>query len=823
MLDQTHLLTLVGAGGIGKTSLAIEAARHAAPDFPEPVCLVELATLNTHEAVLAAIVEGCGLPMSGQQPDIEQVATALGKNRRLLLLDNAEHVIGYVAETVESLIAANALLRVLVTSREPLRIVPETVFRVDPLDVPPPHSTDDEILQRSAVNLFLMRANSLQGQVDVDSRAIQLVGEICRRLDGIPLALELAAARAVALGVEAVHRRLDNRMVMLAGGYRTALPRHQTLRATFDWSFKLLDAVSRMLFRRLAMFSGLFTLEAMCAVVCDDDLPVSAVIDSIGELVAKSMVNVEFSGPVARYRLPESTRAYATDRLEAEGETQLIASRNARYLASQFKPGVGGAAFTRFDSASDLEQTLEDARNATDWAFSDEGDARLGIELTSTLVDALLNCCMIEEVGRRAARAVQAIDSLPPAAVDATSEMQIRAALASVLPNLGGPIRRAADLWHEVLKLAAATANEEFHARALWGMWNAMLSGGNVHEALAWAIRFQQFAHARRSTWKLTLATLLAAVAEHCLGQHAQARAQIESTMQYLAGHPSDAAQISRFAVDPLAICYSGLARIVWLQGEPELAMEFADKAVNLIQPETMEPWLTHVLGVVAVPLALLSGDYRRCKHYLKIMRSQTALHDFEIWHDYAECIAGSLDVIDGYTERGLATLERSLDSLIARGFRRLITPLVVACAEALIAVGRITDASERLRDSLQFCGVNGGLFFLPEVWRVLGVAAQAEAAPGPTDNDVQREKLANAQACFLEAIRMSREHGAKMWELRAALGIARLWHAQGRTEEALGRLDAITGWFDESCRVPEVRALFDLVATLKADVCCER
>jgi hypothetical protein len=140
-----------------------------------------------------------------------------------------------------------------------------------------------------------------------------------------------------------------------------------------------------------------------------------------------------------------------------------------------------------------------------------------------------------------------------------------------------------------------------------------------------------------------------------------------------------------------------------------------------------------------------------------------------------------------------------------------------------LIAVGRITDASERLRDSLQFCGVNGGLFFLPEVWRVLGVAAQAEAAPGPTDNDVQREKLANAQACFLEAIRMSREHGAKMWELRAALGIARLWHAQGRTEEALGRLDAITGWFDESCRVPEVRALFDLVATLKADVCCER
>jgi predicted ATPase/DNA-binding winged helix-turn-helix (wHTH) protein len=445
MLDQTHVLTLVGAGGIGKTSLAIEAARQAAPDFPEPVCLVELATLNTHEAVLAAIVEGCGLPMSGQQPDIEQVATALGKNRRLLLLDNAEHVIRYVAETVESLIAANGLLRVLVTSREPLRIVPETVFRVDPLDVPPPNSTDAEILQRSAVNLFLMRANSLQGQGDAESLDIQLVGEICRRLDGIPLAIELAAARIVSLGLEGVYRRLDDRMAILAGGYRTALPRHQTLRETFDWSFALLDASTKSLFRRLAVFGGNFTFEAMCAVVCDAELTIGSVVCGISELVAKSLVNVEFDGPVAKYRLSESTRAYALEKLQAEGEKQDITSRNARYLSNFFQARSSETIRRSVDNSPDLRQTLDDARSAFDWAFSPDGDPLLGVELASNLVGALLDCGMIEECCTRAAQAVYALETLPARSVDAASEMRVRAALASARPYVHGPVSKSAE------------------------------------------------------------------------------------------------------------------------------------------------------------------------------------------------------------------------------------------------------------------------------------------------------------------------------------------------------------------------------------------
>ncbi|WP_082902823.1 winged helix-turn-helix domain-containing protein [Paraburkholderia ginsengiterrae] len=332
MLEHTHVLTLVGAGGIGKTSVAIEAAHHSSADFAEPVCFVDLAVVTTEEAVLRAIVESCELPLHGPQVSADQVAAALARQHRLLLLDNAEHVIGAVAHIVEVLIAGNDALRVLVTSREPLRIMPETVFRVEPLDVPPPCSTDADVLRCSAVKLFLQLANSLQVKVGGDSAEIQLAGQICRRLDGIPLAIELAAARVAALGLEGVYRRLDDRMAILAGGYRTALPRHQTLRATFDWSFALLNQSAKSLFRRLAVFADAFTFEAMCAVVCDDEYTVAHAIGSIGELAAKSLVNVEFEGPVAKYRLSESARAYALAKLQAEGEQQHITARHARHV-----------------------------------------------------------------------------------------------------------------------------------------------------------------------------------------------------------------------------------------------------------------------------------------------------------------------------------------------------------------------------------------------------------------------------------------------------------------------------------------------------------
>ncbi|WP_144113922.1 ATP-binding protein [Paraburkholderia sp. BCC1886] len=432
LLRQAHVVTLVGAGGIGKTRLAIEAAHAISAEFVEAFCFIELAALTTEEAVLGAMAESCGIALTGKQIDIARIAAALAGKPRLLLLDNAEHVVGVVAHIVDALVASNADLRVLVTSREPLRIMAETVFRVDPLDVPPLDSSDSDILRCSSVKLFLLRASSLQETVATDTEEIGLIAEICRRLDGIPLAIELAAARVVALGVEGVCRRLDDRMAILAGGYRTALPRHQTLRATFDWSFALLDPVTQAAFRRLALFNGRFSFESMCAAVCDEQHTTANAIGAITDLVAKSLVNVELEGASAKYRLSESTRAYAMEKLIAEGELREIAARNARYLSRclQARLRDGKACLTHESgSSSEPQQLLDDARFAFDWAFSAEGDPRVGVELASHMAGALLDAGLQDECRARAAQAVAALEKLPAGTADAVCETRLRAAL----------------------------------------------------------------------------------------------------------------------------------------------------------------------------------------------------------------------------------------------------------------------------------------------------------------------------------------------------------------------------------------------------------
>lgn len=333
-LADAPVLTLTGTGGVGKTSLAIEVAHRMAGEFDNHFAFVELATLNTREAVLQAIMTCCGLPAENETPGLAALTTELARTPRLLLLDSAEHVIGAVAEIVEPLLAASATLRVLVTSREPLRIRPEALFKVDPLATPTAQASDAEMLQSPAVELFRQRANALPAGVGAENHEIQLIGEICRRLDGIPLAIELAAARVDVLGVEGVRRRLDDRLAILTGGYRTAMPRHQTLRATFDASFTLLGDVARCLFQRLAIFNTPFTFDSMRAVVCDAALTEDDVIDGIGELVAKSLVNVSLDGSEAVYRLFESTRAYAADKLRGTEDVRQIASRHARFVAA---------------------------------------------------------------------------------------------------------------------------------------------------------------------------------------------------------------------------------------------------------------------------------------------------------------------------------------------------------------------------------------------------------------------------------------------------------------------------------------------------------
>jgi predicted ATPase len=273
------------------------------------------------------------------------------------------------------LLAANNHVRVIVTSRERLRISPEHTFKVDPLDTPPASAAQVDILAHSAVRLFLQRANAMQVAVDADGQQLQLVGEICRRLDGIPLAIELAAARVADLGLDGARRCLDDRMAFLTGGYRTAQLRHQSLRATFDWSHALLGHSERTLFRRIAVFDCLFTLEALGAVACDATLSLGNAIAGIDALVANSLLNVQMEGPRVLYWLYESTRAYALQKLCDEGEVETITMRYERNII--YLPSRGGENQLKSESRNVRRPSPAAVYDALNRASAQNGDFAL--------------------------------------------------------------------------------------------------------------------------------------------------------------------------------------------------------------------------------------------------------------------------------------------------------------------------------------------------------------------------------------------------------------------------------------------------------------
>jgi predicted ATPase/DNA-binding winged helix-turn-helix (wHTH) protein len=375
MLESSRLVTLVGVGGIGKTRISIEVARRTELDSAEPAYFVDLSDLTTRDGMLEAIMTGCGRPTGDAGVPEEGVACALSDLRGLLLIDNAEHLIAHVAEVVDALLAANAHVRVVVTSRERLRISPEHTFKVDPLETPPASAAQVDILEHSAVRLFLQRANAMQVSVDADGRQLQLVGEICRRLDGIPLAIELAAARAADLGLDGTRRCLDDRMAFLTGGYRTARLRHQSLRATFDWSHALLGHSERTLFRRIAVFDRLFTLDALGAVACDATLSLGNAIAGIDALVANSLLNVQMEGPRVLYWLYESTRAYALQKLCDEGEVETITMRYERNVIHL--PSRGGEDQLESESGNVRRPSPAAVHDTLNWASAQNGDFAL--------------------------------------------------------------------------------------------------------------------------------------------------------------------------------------------------------------------------------------------------------------------------------------------------------------------------------------------------------------------------------------------------------------------------------------------------------------
>jgi predicted ATPase/DNA-binding SARP family transcriptional activator len=472
-LGANRLLTLVGMGGVGKSRLALRVATELAGAYPDGVVLVELAALADSSLVAQQVLAALAAPEAPGQPPAEALVRHLAPRRLLLVLDNCEHLVEACAALVDRLLRACHGLSILATSREPLGVDGEAIETVPPLSLPPAEGEDSVavLLQSEAVRLFVERVAAVTPAFRLTAETGPAVGRICRRLDGIPLAIELAAARARVLSVDEIARRLDDRFGLLVGGPRTAPARHQTLRAALDWSYESLNPAESALLRRLSVFAGGLVLQAaeeVCGASGTD------VLEALSGLVDKSLVLVDGSGGTTRYRLLETVRQYAAERLVEHGEQDGLRARHLTWAADL--AATAEAALDRGDQAAwlkVLDAEHDNLRVALDWAAT--ATAPQAAEAGARLAAALWRFWEVRghlSEGRDRLQAWAGRDYVPA---------RLRAKLlnaAGILAQHQRDYQAARSFYEESVVIAQALGDRLATATALHGMANmAYLSG----------------------------------------------------------------------------------------------------------------------------------------------------------------------------------------------------------------------------------------------------------------------------------------------------------------------------------------------------------
>jgi predicted ATPase len=472
-------------------------------------------------------------------------------------------------------------LRLLATSREPLRAEGEWVYPVPPLTVPTKDTEDaDDLLRCGGIRLFVERLRAAEPHFAPDRRNAAMIAAICRRLDGIPLAIELAAARAAVLGVKEVATHLDDRLRILTSGRRTALPRHQTLRATLDWSYDLLSEAERGILRRLAVFAGVFRLETASAIIASGEIAPADIVDGIANLVAKSLVTVVADSTAAGHRLLDTMRAYGLEKLSESGEREGLARRHAVHYRDLFERAEAEWE-TRPTVAwpAQYAAEIDNLRAALDWAFSRDGDPPIGVVLTAAAVPVWMQLSLMEECRRRVEQALAALATV--AEPDARQQMKLLAALGASRLYTRGGVSEVASAWRRALELAESLGDTEYQKRSLWGLWSFHVNGVDYRTALSLVRRFASLAATSLNSHDQLVGERMIGVSHHNLGDQQSAQRHIERALAGSAA-PGHQRKFIRLQLDPQVTARVHLARVLWLQGFPDHAMREPNTASTM-------------------------------------------------------------------------------------------------------------------------------------------------------------------------------------------------------------------------------------------------
>ena len=784
-LPHQRLVTIVGAGGIGKTTLALTAAEGLIDAYDDGVRFVDLASLSDPHLIVSAMASTLGMAPLSASPE-DELVKFLEDKQILFILDNCEHLVEAAAELVESVLTRTRDVHFMATSREPLRADGEWLFRLGPLDLPPKKAslTASEAIAYPAVKLFVERArlsDSLFELLDADAAT---VAELCRRLDGNPLAVELAAARVGLFGIQGLASQLDESFNTLTQGRRTALPRHQTLRATLDWSYEILSPAEQTLLNRLSIFRGEFTLASCHAVAAANPAGEAEVFEGLAGLTAKSLVNVDVTQQPARYRMLFLTRDYAFEKLMASGELDAVARRHALNYLDLLRPAD---ALTDTGSAG----WIDDIRTAIDWAFSPAGDLLLGIELTRASIGLASRLSFLPEYGRRVDHALQRMSELSPP--QPLLQLRLLIERISILMHTVGDYAEISVRADAALKLARDIHEATGDTKALYEVvalqFGVKFGAGDSPGLLAVAQMARDLTpDADDHPEKGIMAMRMTAQARHFVGDHRQSLAVAQTVINL----PEDVLRQRSYTAgdrhNPAITLRIFQARSQWMLGRPDLASDIAQTALDMAQGEGQLQ--CYVLGMAVIPVCLWRGDYVGAKANIARLFEISQEYGLGYWTNWAR----NFRTVMSICENDLSGDENALDL-----FRDTLQDAV---QRDQIATFHESLAGPELLDR-----VDAGLadWVAPEILRA---RADRDLAAGLATPD-------DTEALLVRSLDMARDQHAISWQIRTATSLGRLWGYQGRVDDArsllTGTLRQMSEGFSDSDYIAAEALLTDL------------
>jgi predicted ATPase/DNA-binding winged helix-turn-helix (wHTH) protein len=805
-LRAERFVTIVAPGGMGKTTVAVSVAHAMMEEFSGMVCFVDVGAIKDPWLVPATIASALGLAIQTEDA-LPPLMAFLLSARMLLVLDNCEHLIDVTAPLAERIFFDAPSVHILATSRETLRVEGEHACWLPPLESPEPGSNlkAGDILTFPAVKLLVERAAASDSRFELNDANAPLVADICARLDGVALALELVGGRVGTYGVEATLNLLTRRLGLHWQGRRTALPRHQTLHALLDWSYGLLAESERLVFQRLSIFVGTFTLEGAQAVAAGGDLSETHVASTVDHLVAKSLVSAASAEDgVIRYRLLEMTRAFAFNKLLESGEEAAVARRHARYLVLLLDSSFGGRLEPSLDHRTAARREhLGNVRAALEWCFGKglpgtaaPNNAALAVELAAASAPAFLEFSLLIECDKWSAAALALVDDATRGGKRELVLQEARAISSTWTRGNGEDVRTAIIRGLEIAQNLGETSHR---LRLLTGMHVYLIRTGDFRGSLAAAEELYAVARTTDVVWWLTLSDWLRGASEHFLGDQAAAKRHFEKGFARGGAHNAQ-----QFGVDYRIRALVPFARVLWLSGYPDRAAQLARDAIDegVLSGRPVNVCFSLLY---TSPVFLWLGDFGTARDVIEKLLTHANWQALVSIHAEGLALKGALLICLGEIGDGITLLRSALTSLRA-GRQHILTTLGAAwLADGLATIGRFDEALEVIGDAL--ANVQGGTEALeaPELLRVK--AAILLSTPEPNESA--------AESCLMRSLACARRQSALAWELRTAMTLVRLRAGQGRVAEARELLSPLYGRFTEGFETSDLKAARKLLNEL--------